>query len=66
MQTECIAERFDFGVVEGRAVEAGFDAGMVTSDAGGLLLGATVATAERPDKALTLDWGKFMYALQSI
>jgi len=41
MQTECIAERFDFGVVEGRAVEAGFDAGMVTSDAGGLLLGAT-------------------------
>ena len=41
MQTECIAERFDFGVVEGRAVEAAFDAGMVTSDAGGLLLGAT-------------------------
>jgi hypothetical protein len=41
MPTECSAERFDFGVVEGRAVEAAFDAGVVTSDAGGLLLGAT-------------------------
>jgi hypothetical protein len=41
MQTECSAERFDFGVVEGRAVEAAFDAGLVTSDAGALLLGAT-------------------------
>lgn len=41
MQTECSAERFAFGVVEGRAVEAAFDAGLVTSDAGGLLLGAT-------------------------
>ena len=42
MQTECIAERFDFGVVEGRAVEAAFDAGMVTSDAGGLLWGRRI------------------------
>jgi hypothetical protein len=41
MQTECNAERFDFGIVEGRAVEASFDAGLVTSDAGALLLGAT-------------------------
>src|SRR4051812_41931534 len=41
MQTECSAERFDFGVVEGRAVDAAFDAGLVTSDAGALLLGAT-------------------------
>jgi Transposase DDE domain group 1 len=41
MPTECSAERFDFGSVEGRAVEAAFDAGMVTSDAGALLLGAT-------------------------
>jgi len=41
MQTECSAERFDFGEVEGRAVEAAFDAGLVTSDAGALLLGAT-------------------------
>ena len=41
MQTECSAERFDFGTVEGRAVEAAFDAGLVTSDAGALLLGAT-------------------------
>ncbi len=41
MPTECSAERFDFGVVEGRAVEAAFDAGLVTSDAGALLLRAT-------------------------
>ncbi len=41
MPTECIAERFDFGMVEGRAVEAAFDAGLVTSDAGALLVGAT-------------------------
>src|SRR5512144_1870848 len=41
MQTDCSVEGFDFGTVEGRAVEAGFDAGLVTSDAGGLLLGAT-------------------------
>jgi hypothetical protein len=40
MQTECSAERFDFGLVEGRPVEAAFDAGLVTSDAGALLLGA--------------------------
>ena len=41
MATECSAEQFDFGTVEGRAVEAAFDAGLVTSDAGALLLGAT-------------------------
>ena len=41
MPTECSAECFDFGIVEGRAVEAAFDAGLVTSDAGALLLGAT-------------------------
>ncbi|WP_283815388.1 transposase [Bradyrhizobium brasilense] len=41
MLTDCSAERFDFGVVEGRAEEAAFDAGLVTSDAGALLLGAT-------------------------
>jgi hypothetical protein len=40
MPTECSAERFDFGMVAGRAVEAAFDGGVVTSDAGGLLLGA--------------------------
>src|SRR5579864_963432 len=40
MPTECSAESFDFGMVEGRAVEAAFDAGLVTSDAGALLLKA--------------------------
>ena len=41
MPTECSAELFDFGTVEGRAVEAAFDGGLVSSDAGALLLGAT-------------------------
>ncbi len=41
MPTECSAEHFDFGAVEGRAVEAAFDGGLVSSDAGALLLGAT-------------------------
>ena len=40
MQTECSAERSAFGRVEGRSVVAEFDGGALTSDAGGLLLGA--------------------------
>ncbi len=41
MPTECIADLFGFAPVEGRRVEAWFDGGMITSDAGGLLLGST-------------------------
>jgi hypothetical protein len=41
MPTECRPESFDFGTVEGRTVEAAFDAGLVTSDAGALLLKTT-------------------------
>ena len=41
MPTECSAELFEFGTVEGRAVVAAFDGGAITSDAGALLLGAT-------------------------
>ena len=40
MSTECSAESFDFGTMEGRCVEAAFDARLVTSDTGALLLGA--------------------------
>ncbi len=50
MQTECSAERFDFGIVEGRAVDACFDAGLVTSDAGALLLGATDRAIDLVDR----------------
>ena len=50
MPTECIAERFDFGVVEGRVVDAAFDAGLVTSDAGALLLGATGRAIDLVDR----------------
>jgi hypothetical protein len=41
MPTECRPESFDFGTVDGRTVDAAFDAGLVTSDAGALLLKAT-------------------------
>ena len=41
MPTECIPNLFGFEPVEGREVVAAFDAGMITSDAGALLLRAT-------------------------
>jgi len=41
MPTECNADLFGFAPVERRAVVASFDGGLITSDAGGLLLGAT-------------------------
>jgi len=41
MPTECSPNLFGFARVEGRAVVASFDGGAITSDAGGLLLGAT-------------------------
>jgi hypothetical protein len=50
MPTECSAQSFDFGAVDGRRVEAAFDAGLVTSDAGALLLGATDRTIRMMDR----------------
>ena len=41
MPAECSPNLFGFARVEGRAVVASFDGGQITSDAGGLLLGAT-------------------------
>lgn len=41
MQTQCSSKSFGFARVESRKVVAAFDGGAVTSDAGGLLLGAT-------------------------
>ena len=41
MPTECSPDLFGFAPVEGRRVEAAFDGGDATSDAGALLLGAT-------------------------
>jgi hypothetical protein len=41
MPTQCNQESFGFASLEGRRVEAAFDGGKVTSDAGALLLGAT-------------------------
>lgn len=39
MRTECNPDLFGFAPVEGRRVEAAFDAGLTTSDGGALLLG---------------------------
>jgi hypothetical protein len=51
MPTECSAEQFDFGTVEGRAVEAAFDAGFGDVGCGGLALASRgawgVATIRR-------------------
>src|SRR3954447_1121618 len=40
MPTQCSADLFGFAPVQGRKVEAAFDGGALTSDAGALLLGA--------------------------
>ena len=47
MQTDCSTKASEFGRVDGRPVVAEFDGGTLTSDAGGLLLGAA-------DKAIGL------------
>src|SRR5947209_17968811 len=44
MRTECSADLFGFAPVEGRAVVAAFDGGMMTSEAGAMLLGAADRT----------------------
>jgi Transposase DDE domain group 1 len=41
MPTECSQDSFDFGIVDGRRIVGAFDGGLITSDAGALLLGAT-------------------------
>ena len=38
MQTQCISDQLEFEGFDGRRVVAGFDGGLVTSDAGSLLL----------------------------
>lgn len=47
MQTDCNRGKFDFGEAEGRRIEARFDGGTLTSNAGALLLG-------KADRALRL------------
>jgi hypothetical protein len=49
MPTECSAESFDFGTVEGRCVEAAFDAGLVK----GNNTFTSSRAAGRPDVFLT-------------
>ena len=54
MQTECSPTLFEFEPVERHKVVAGFDGGIITSDAGGLLLG-------RLDRGLGVNGGGNMY-----
>lgn len=51
MPTECIADLFGFAPVERRRVEAGFDGGEMTSDAGALLLGLSDRAVGLIDRA---------------
>ena len=41
MATECSQDSLDFGTIEGRSVVGAFDGGVISSEAGALLLGAT-------------------------
>ena len=50
MPTECIPDLFGFEPVEGRRVEAAFDGGRMTSDAGGVLLGVTARALRLIDR----------------
>ena len=50
MPADCIPDRFQFEAVSGRRVEAAFDGGVVTSDAGGLLLGLTYKACGLPGR----------------
>ena len=50
MQAERIADVFGFEAVEGRDVVAAFDGGAITSEAGGLLLGATERAIKMVDR----------------
>jgi hypothetical protein len=44
MKTDCNSDWFGFELVEGHPVVAAFDGGSITSDAGALLLGASVSS----------------------
>ena len=57
MQTECNTALFDFAPVEERRVVASFNGGMMTSDAGALLLGRTDKAARLVERAA----GCFIY-----
>ena len=50
MQTDCTPVQLEFQALGRRSVEAAFDAGLVTSDGGGLLL-REAAVATRDDGA---------------
>src|SRR5258706_6076136 len=50
MPTECIPDLFGFAPVEGHQVVAAFDAGVVTTDAGALLLGSTDRSIKLVDR----------------
>src|SRR5678816_2983313 len=63
MQTECSADLFGFARVEGRAVIAGFDGGEITSDAGGLLLGAADRAIGLVDRTVATMVGQRVFGI---
>jgi hypothetical protein len=52
MPTECSAKPMGFARVDGRSVVADFEGGAITSNAGGLLLGATDRAIPPPQGSL--------------
>ena len=56
MQTQCTAEQLEFGCIERRRVVAAFDGGLVTSDAGALLLKRTDEAIGLIDRVAACFW----------
>jgi len=68
MQTECSAKGIDFGRAGGRRVVADFDGGMVSSDAGAMLLGEAdkaIGLVER-FSACFRDWRNPIYVVHEV
>src|SRR5713101_7844363 len=68
MPPECSATEIDFGRASGRRVVADFDGGMVSSDAGALLLGATDKAIGLVDRfaACFRDWRNPIYTVHQV
>jgi hypothetical protein len=71
MPTQCISEQFRFEGFDGRRVEAAFDGGAVTSDAGALLLRETDRAIGLIDRAAACfrdgrDPGRVVHSLRTL
>ena len=71
MQTQCISEQLRFEGFDGRRVEAAFDGGAVTSDAGALLLRETDRAISLIDRVAGCFWdgrdpGRVVHTLRTL